>query len=109
MLGVFILAFGWFGFNPGSTLAGTDLRISVVAVNTMLASCAGMLAAMIYMWKNTGKPDPAMTGNGLPGRPGRHHRALRLRQPPRRLHHRPGLRHLVVRGRPVPGMEAEAG
>ena len=38
MLGTFILAFGWFGFNPGSTLAGTDLRIAVVAVNTMLAS-----------------------------------------------------------------------
>ncbi len=36
--GHFILAFGWFGFNPGSTFAGTDLRISLVAVNTMLAS-----------------------------------------------------------------------
>ena len=35
--GTFILAFGWFGFNPGSTLAGTDLRIGVVATNTMLA------------------------------------------------------------------------
>ena len=35
--GTFILAFGWFGFNAGSTLAGTDLRIGVVAVNTMLA------------------------------------------------------------------------
>ncbi len=64
LLGVFILAFGWFGFNPGSTLAGVDLRIAVVAVNTMLASCAGMLAAMILIWKRTGKPDPGMTGNG---------------------------------------------
>lgn len=64
ILGVFILAFGWFGFNPGSTLAGTDLRIAVIAVNTMLASCAGMLVAMFYMWKTTGKPDPAMTANG---------------------------------------------
>ena len=36
-VGTFILAFGWFGFNPGSTLAGTDLRISFVVVNTMLA------------------------------------------------------------------------
>src|SRR5215510_14727175 len=36
ILGTFILAFGWFGFNPGSTLAGTDLRIAVIAVNTML-------------------------------------------------------------------------
>jgi Amt family ammonium transporter len=64
LLGVFILAFGWFGFNPGSTLAGTDLRISVIAVNTMLASCSGMLMAMIIMWIKTGKPDPAMSGNG---------------------------------------------
>jgi hypothetical protein len=38
VLGTFILAFGWFGFNPGSTLPGTDLRISFVVVNTMLAS-----------------------------------------------------------------------
>ena len=37
ILGTFVLAFGWFGFNPGSTLAGTDLRISVVAVNTMIS------------------------------------------------------------------------
>ena len=41
VVGTFILAFGWFGFNPGSTLAGTDLRISVVVVNTMLAGVAG--------------------------------------------------------------------
>src|SRR6266850_4366608 len=45
MLGTFILAFGWFGFNPGSTLAGTDLRIAVVAVNTMLASATGAVGA----------------------------------------------------------------
>ena len=38
MLGTFILAFGWFGFNAGSSLAGTDGRIGIVAVNTMLAS-----------------------------------------------------------------------
>ena len=44
-LGTFILAFGWFGFNPGSTLAGTDLRISFVVVNTMLASVTGALAS----------------------------------------------------------------
>ena len=44
VVGTFILAFGWFGFNPGSTLAGTDLRISVVVVNTMLAGIAGAIA-----------------------------------------------------------------
>ncbi|MFI5156945.1 MAG: ammonium transporter, partial [Chitinophagales bacterium] len=50
LLGTFILAFGWFGFNPGSTLAGTDLRISVIAVNTMLASASGTLMAALYVW-----------------------------------------------------------
>ena len=44
VLGTFILAFGWFGFNPGSTLAGTDLRISFVVVNTMLA---GIVASLV--------------------------------------------------------------
>lgn len=65
IVGVFILAFGWFGFNPGSSLAGTDLRISVVAVNTMIASAAGMLATMFLTWKMNGKPDPAMSANGM--------------------------------------------
>ncbi len=66
LLGTFILAFGWFGFNPGSTLAGTDLRISVVAVNTMLASATGALAAALWMWWfRTKKPDPSMMANGM--------------------------------------------
>src|SRR3954471_1774279 len=63
--GTFILAFGWFGFNPGSTLAGTDLRIGVVATNTMLAGTGGALAACFYVWKRLGKPDPSMIVNGL--------------------------------------------
>jgi Amt family ammonium transporter len=66
IVGTFILAFGWFGFNPGSTLAGTDLRIGVVATNTMLASMTGALAATLWMWKIRGnKPDPSMMCNGL--------------------------------------------
>jgi Amt family ammonium transporter len=65
LLGCFILAFGWFGFNPGSTLAGTDLRIAVIAVNTMLASASGAIFAMLYMWAKFGKPDPSMSANGL--------------------------------------------
>jgi len=65
LLGAFILAFGWFGFNAGSTLAGTDLRIGVVAVNTMLASASGAIAAMFYMWLRYGKPDPSMAMNGM--------------------------------------------
>jgi len=48
ILGTFILAFGWFGFNAGSTLAGSDLRIGVIATNTMLASGAGAFAAALY-------------------------------------------------------------
>jgi Amt family ammonium transporter len=65
LLGTFILAFGWFGFNPGSTLAGGDLRIAVVAVNTMLAGTAGAIAAMLYVWVRMGKPDPSMLANGM--------------------------------------------
>jgi Amt family ammonium transporter len=66
ILGTFILAFGWFGFNPGSTLAGTDLRISVVAVNTMLASATGAVASTLWMWLvRTKKPDPSMMCNGM--------------------------------------------
>jgi Amt family ammonium transporter len=66
MLGTFILAFGWFGFNPGSSLAGTDLRIAVVAVNTMLASATGAVGSTLWMWwVRTKKPDPSMMCNGM--------------------------------------------
>jgi ammonium transporter, Amt family len=65
IVGTFILAFGWFGFNPGSTLAGTDLRIGVVATNTMLASAGGALTAMALMMWKFGKPDPSMMANGM--------------------------------------------
>ena len=79
MIGTFILAFGWFGFNPGSTLAGADLRIAVVAVNTMLAGATGAFAAMLYMWMvRSGKPDPEHDVQRHAGRPGRDHRALRF-------------------------------
>src|SRR5216117_571907 len=64
LIGTFILAFGWFGFNAGSTLAGSDLRIAVIATNTMLAGAAGSISAMLYMWKFYGKPDPSMVANG---------------------------------------------
>jgi Amt family ammonium transporter len=68
LLGCFILAFGWFGFNPGSTLGASgngNLRIGSIAVNTMLAGMAGSFGAMLYMWMRYGKPDASMTGNGL--------------------------------------------
>ncbi len=63
--GTFILAFGWFGFNPGSTLAGTDLRISFIVVNTMLASFTGALFAMFTLWTKGLKPDSTMMCNGM--------------------------------------------
>ena len=65
MLGTFILAFGWFGFNPGSTLAGTDGRIAIVAVNTMLAGASASVGTLLVMYFLTGKPDPTMLCNGL--------------------------------------------
>ncbi|MBI1367478.1 MAG: ammonium transporter [Planctomycetes bacterium] len=66
VIGTFILAFGWFGFNPGSTLAGTDLRIAVVAVNTMLAGATGAMMATLWVWFVRGsKPDPTMSCNGM--------------------------------------------
>jgi ammonium transporter, Amt family len=68
LLGTFILAFGWFGFNPGSTLgaSGGGLnRIGVIATTTMIASAAGTLAAAAYMIFTKGKPDPTMCANGM--------------------------------------------
>jgi Amt family ammonium transporter len=63
--GTFILLFGWMGFNPGSTLGATDLRISVVAINTNLAAIAGSASAMIFWQLMFGKPDITMACNGM--------------------------------------------
>jgi ammonium transporter, Amt family len=68
LIGCFILAFGWFGFNPGSTLgasAAGNLRIGTIAVDTMLAGCTGTFGAMLFMWMKNGKVDASMSGNGL--------------------------------------------
>jgi ammonium transporter, Amt family len=69
LLGCFILAFGWFGFNPGSTLGASgngNLRIGLVAVDTMLAGAFGSITAMLYTWlTGAKKPDIGMMGNGL--------------------------------------------
>ncbi|MCR4430892.1 MAG: ammonium transporter [Tepidanaerobacteraceae bacterium] len=64
VLGTIILFFGWFAFNAGSTLNGTDFRLAVVATNTMIAGAVGGFTAMVYMWIKTGKPNIAMTCNG---------------------------------------------
>ncbi len=63
-LGVFILWFGWFGFNAGSTTAGTNLSIATIAVTTNLAAAAGAISAMVTVWIQFGKPDTSMTLNG---------------------------------------------
>ena len=63
-LGVFILWFGWYGFNAGSTLSGTDLSMTAVAVTTSLGASAGAIAAMFTTWIAFGKPDVSMSLNG---------------------------------------------
>jgi Amt family ammonium transporter len=63
--GTFILLFGWMGFNPGSTLGASDLRISVIAVNTNLAAVAGAAAALLLWYFMFGKPDITMACNGM--------------------------------------------
>jgi Amt family ammonium transporter len=64
-VGTYILAFGWFGFNAGSSLAGGDGRIGIVATNTMLAGMSASLSGVLYMWKVYGKPYPSMMCNSM--------------------------------------------
>jgi Amt family ammonium transporter len=65
MLGTFILLFGWFGFNAASTFAATDVQFAVVATNTAIAGAVGAIAAMLWVTKRAGKPDPGMMANGM--------------------------------------------
>lgn len=65
-LGVFILWFGWFGFNAGSTTTG-NTDIALIAMNTFLAAGAGAVGAMMLTWFSSGKPDMPMTLNGVLG------------------------------------------
>jgi Amt family ammonium transporter len=65
VLGTFILAFGWFGFNPGSTLSGTDTHTAVIATNTMLASASGAFAAYLWTKIRFGAPDVSWLCNGM--------------------------------------------
>ena len=66
-LGVFILWFGWFGFNPGSTLSGMNPGIGYIAVTTNLAAAAGAVTALIVNWIKTGRPSTEMALNGALG------------------------------------------
>ncbi|MEZ5357037.1 MAG: ammonium transporter [Bryobacteraceae bacterium] len=62
-LGVFILFFGWFGFNAGSTTAANG-TIARIAVNTLLSACAGAFSALMFSWMKFKAPDIAMSLNG---------------------------------------------
>ncbi len=63
-IGCFVLWFGWFGFNPGSTMAADPGAIAEIAVTTNLAAAAGTLTATVTAWILLGKPDLGMTLNG---------------------------------------------
>ena len=63
VIGVFILWFGWFGFNAGSELAADEF-VPFLAMNTLIAAAAGVLGATAIIWLKTGVADVAMAGNG---------------------------------------------
>jgi Amt family ammonium transporter len=63
-LGTLILWLGWFGFNPGSTMAADPAAIALIALNTNMAAAAGCVAATITAWVMLGKPDLSMILNG---------------------------------------------
>ncbi len=64
VIGTFILFFGWFGFNAGSTVAATEMRISVIVVNTFLAAATGAVVALYWKFATTGKADILAACNG---------------------------------------------
>jgi Amt family ammonium transporter len=63
-LGALILWLGWFGFNPGSTMAADASAIASIALNTNMAAAAGCLSATVAAWVLLGKPDLSMILNG---------------------------------------------
>ena len=67
LTGALVLWLGWFGFNPGSTMAAEPVSISHIIVTTNLAAAAGALVATAVAWKFLGKPDIGMTINGMLG------------------------------------------
>jgi len=63
-LGTFVLWFGWFGFNPGSTMTADPVAISHVAITTNTAAAAAIMSSTVLSWLLLGKPDIGMTLNG---------------------------------------------
>jgi len=66
-LGVFLLWFGWYGFNPGSTVAGTNWSIATIAVTTTLGASAGAIGSLLTSWIRYKKPDVSLTLGGTLG------------------------------------------
>lgn len=64
-IGVFLLWFGWFGFNGGSELSANPLGVSYVVVTTTMAACGGGISCAIVSWILGGKPDLTMALNGI--------------------------------------------
>lgn len=67
MIGVFLLWWGWFGFNGGSTLSADPNPLSAILVATCLGACAGGISAMLTSWFLQKKPDYTMVLNGILG------------------------------------------
>ena len=88
-VGGLILWFGWYGFNPGSTLSALDVQgIGRVSFNTTLAACSAGLAALFYAYARVGKWDLGLTDERLSGGARGHHVPLLLGQPDRCVLHR---------------------
>ncbi len=64
-LGTFILFFGWFGFNAGSSTDGADVTIAIISMNTLLSAAGGAIGAMITTWVIFKKPETGLTLNGI--------------------------------------------
>ena len=63
-IGVFLLWFGWYGFNGGSVLSADPASVSLVFVTTSLAAACGVLSSMFISWFINKKPDYTITANG---------------------------------------------
>ncbi|RQD77987.1 MAG: ammonium transporter [Candidatus Syntrophonatronum acetioxidans] len=63
--GVFILWFGWYGFNGGSTISATDPALASIIVVTFLGGAAGAIGSILFTWIRFGKPDPSLVLNGI--------------------------------------------
>ena len=103
-IGGVILWFGWYGFNPGSTLSAMDWEgIGRVAANTTLAACAGGMVAVLFVYPHDEEVGPRHLGQRLPRRPRRHHVpvllgvAVRRGRDRRRRRHRRAARHRPAR------------